>query len=199
MRNLVIGFIIGFLLGGLGMYFIMKGEIKEIEVPIKIEVPVPVIEKQFDTIKLPAEIIKLPGETIIDSTYFTKYQELKTQMEKDSVFKDAITIREYRPFVEDDTIRIDIYSKVRGTLLENQISYKTKPYNISLDTTVTVQVPQKGAFYVGGSILYPYRESELKPSLKGAINHLNKKHNKIYNLQIDPLNETIEVGITFRF
>lgn len=188
-----------FLLGciiGLGIYFILPKETETIEVPVQIEVPVPIVEKEFDTIFLPKPINNKP---IIDSIYYKEYLKLKDSIKKDSVFKDAIKIREYRPIVEDDTIRIEVYNKVRGTLLESQISYKTKPYKLKVDTILNIPVPKKPELYLGGGVILPTDPNVKKsPSIEVGGILVNKKHNKSYNITYDPVNKVVTGGIYFR-
>jgi hypothetical protein len=188
---------IGVLIGFISSYFIFKETKEYINVPIKIEVPVPVIEEKFDTIYLPSKIKN--NKPIIDSTYYKKYINLKTSIEKDSAYKEAITINEYRPTFEDKNIKIDVYSKVRGELLENQISYKTKPRNIIVDTIIKIPVPKKSELYVGGEVVLPTNPIIAKtPSIIIGGAFVNKNHNKIYTGGYDFINKSAKVGILFR-
>ena len=145
----------------IAIILILRGcdkEVKTIKIPVIIEVEVPVIEKQFDTIYKPVPY-KIKGDTkiVIDSIYYDKYIAIKDSVTKDSIFKDAITIREYKEKVEDDTITIDIYMKTRGLLLDYQVGYKTKPRKILLDTTILVKISNryKTKIGVGGGVLFP--------------------------------------------
>jgi len=168
-----------------------------IEVPIKIEVPIPIIEKEFDTIYLPEPI---KGDIIIDSTYYKEYLKLKDSVARDSSYKEAISIREYRPFVEDDSIRIDIYSKVRGTLLESQVTYKTKPRNISLDTTIKIKVPKKAELYYGAQLTSPTDLLYIKNiGIGPSASFINKKHTKLYSGSYDFINKNASFKIELRF
>ena len=199
MKNQIGNYLIVFSIGVISMFLLMKSCEQEpdiVEVPVHIEVPVPSIEKEFDTIKLPPQIIK---EKEIDSVYYKEYLKLKDSIARDSAYRDAITIREYKPYVEDDTIRIDIYAKVRGSLLESQISYKTKPYTIPVDTIISVPIPKYSEFYGGIETFIPYGDSELKAAIIPSIDYINKKHTLLYNLGVDPFNKGVKGGIKFRF
>ena len=167
-----------------------------IEVPIIIEVPIPVVEVEFDTIKDPYPIY-VPGKTRIDSTYYEKYITLKDSIARDSLFKDAITIREYREIFEDDTIKIDVYSNVQGFLKKQQVSYKTKPRNIKLDTTITVNSKYQPQIGIGMEIGFPTDMSigegvVLKPKV------LLDTKKMIYELSWDT-EKRVWAGVGFKF
>lgn len=196
-KSTLIKFGLGFLIGLTIMFFIMKKEQTEVEVPIYIEVPVPVIQKEFDTIKLPIEIA---GEKVIDSIYYKEYLQLKDSISKNNAYKEAITIREYNTPFEDDTIKIDTYNKVRGTLLETQVSYKTKPRTINLDTTLKVKIPTQTKFYIGGEVVLPTKPEfqNYSPSIAPGIIMKNKKETKLYKISYDPINKQFKAGIFFK-
>jgi len=170
-------------------------EIEIVEVPVVIEVPVPSVEVEFDTIKMLTPIY-IKGEKEIDSTYYQKYITLKDSVQKNSMFKDAITIREYRERIEDDTIVIDLYTKVQGYMKEYQVGYKTKPRKITLDTVIKVPVPKKSQIFVGGEIGYPYSSTETDIQAKINLYWKNKK-NILYNVGIDS-KKRIWVGMAFK-
>lgn len=167
-----------------------------VKVPVKIEVPIPVVEVEFDTIKNPYPVY-LPGKVKIDSTYYKMYVSLKDSVARDSLFKDAITIREYRERQEDDTIVIDVYSKVQGFLKEQQVSYKTKPRKISLDTVLEVKTKYQPKFGVGMELGAPitkefYQNIVFKPKVV-----LDTK-NMIYEGSFDT-EKRAWLGIVFKF
>jgi len=107
-KSSIIKYIVTFAIGMLLMYFLTKGEDEIVEVPVKIDVPIPVVEVQHDTVFMPAETIQLPGEVKIDTEYYEKWKTLKDSVSRDSLYKDAITIREYNTKFEDDTLTIDV-------------------------------------------------------------------------------------------
>lgn len=185
---IIIGF--GFML----LYF-FNPKIEEIEVPIKIEVPVPVIENQFDTIKDPYPVyIK---ETKIDSLYYNKYTSLKSKQEKDSLFKESIKLNEYNVKFENDTVIINVFSKVRGKLLEQTSKIKTKPYTIPLDTVLKIKVPTKAKLFYGGGVRIPLNNPfNILPNPYGGI-YLKTKSDNIISLELDSQN--ISVGYAWKF
>lgn len=159
-----------------------------VEVPVKIEVPVPVIQKEFDTIYEPKPIYK-KGKNIvtIDSAYYNKYINLKDSISKNNLYKEAITIREYDNKFEDEFIIINTYSKTRGTLLEITSNYKTKPRNIILDTVINVPIPTKAKVFIGvgtGINIPAFDNNTIQPVFKGGL-HLLTKKDRLISLEID--------------
>lgn len=186
------------------MYF-FKPKIKEVKIPIRIEVPVPVIENDFDTVKDPIPIPPKKDKNNkpiiqIDSTYYDKYIKLKDSVERDSMFKKAIEINTYKEKVEDDSITINLTMKVRGKLLEYQAGYKTKPRTILLDTTVTVPIPKYNEFYGGFSLGLPLTKQPLDgvtPIFK-IDSYLKTKNDNIWSLSFDSRNY-IFIGHAWKF
>lgn len=181
------------------MYF-AHPNIKEVKVPVTVEVPVPVIEQHFDTIYKPKPIYILKSVSALDSTYYNKYTELKDSIQKDSLFKDAITIREYKTKFEDDTLTIDVYSKVRGTLLENQASYKTKPRTIKHDTTIYVPVPTRAQLYGGFELTMPtanYQTLGNQPQIEAKL-HLKTKKDRLWSVGINNQKQ-VSIGYAWKF
>lgn len=138
MKNNILGFVVAVLVGMAIMFFIKKPQIKEVKVPFRVEVEVPVIEKVFDTVFEPQEIIKkvvVKNEKLIE-----EYKKANDSL-KEALFNSAVTVREYREVFEDSTITITVGAKVTGTLNSLVAEYKTKPRIIVVDTTLTVDVP----------------------------------------------------------
>lgn len=194
-------YLIGVGIGLIAMFLILKScenDPEVIKVPVKIEVPVPVIEKEFDTIEKPVPIY-VDGPTVIDSTFYKEYKELKDQRKKDSLFREAITIKEYRETIEDDTIKIDLYAKVRGDLLKYQLGYETKPYTIPLDTTLKVAIPKKAEFY-GGPLINVSPDNDRVDTGAGAqLLLVNKRHTAAYNVGYDFINKQATFGALIKF
>jgi hypothetical protein len=177
-----IGLVIGLIF--ILMYF-FDPKTEEVEVPFKIEVPVPVIEKEFDTIYKPEPYIV--EKKVIDSVYYKKYIALKNQREKDSLFKEVIKINEYNTTFENDTVTVSIYSKTRGKLLEQNAKFKTKPYTLPLDTVLKFKIPTQNKFFYGVSVGMPVLNKldiNVDPILKGDL-YWKTKGDVLINLSID--------------
>ena len=162
-----------------------------IEVPINIEVPVPVVEHHFDTIKEPYPVYIT--DQIIDSTYYALYVKIKDSIKNDSIFKDAITIREYNEIFDDTIQTINIYSKVQGFLKAQTSSYKTKPRTIQLDTVLSLPIPYKVRF--GSGIEFGYLKDN---PLLTKVNLEFDTRKVIYKTGVDT-DKRIWGGITVKF
>lgn len=102
------------------------------EIPDPVVITIPAVQGTIDTTTVnepPVEIIYLDGDTeyLIDSTYYYKYLEAQSEKEKLELYIQSIQVNEYNnTIIDNDTIRIDIYSKTRGTLISLAGSYKIK-------------------------------------------------------------------------
>jgi hypothetical protein len=193
----LISFGIGVLVGIAILYFTQKPEVEIVEVPVEIEVKVPEIIKETDTVYYPKPVF-IEGEQVIDTTLYAEYNKLKDQVKKDSLFKAAITIKEYKEVVEDDTIKIDLYAKVRGDLLNYQLGYNIKPRVFKLDTILSIPVPKKMELYYGVDSYIPAPNSLQKAAIIPSAMMINKKHTKAYQIGYDPFNKAFKGGIFIR-
>ena len=177
---------IGAVIGVILMFFMQKPTIVKVPYEVKIEVPVPVIEKEFDTIYRPYPVY-VKGEVKIDSLYYEKWSILSDSIAKDKAYKEAITINEYNTKFEDDILVINIYSKTRGTLLEVKSDYITKPRTIPLDTTLYIDIPKYNEFYGGFELGLPVINMstlDIQPILKGNL-YLKTKKDNLWSLSFD--------------
>lgn len=199
-KSSILKFIGGALVGGLIMYFLLKEETQVVDVPVSIDVTTPEIVKQTDTVYLPKPVYEfIEGESIIDSTYYDKYTQLKDSLAKEELFKEAIAIKTYKEVIEDDTLKIDLYAKTRGTLLEYQVDYKIKPFTFTVDTTLSIPVPKKTKFFFGGEVGLPANNViDMKPTIKPGVLMVNKKDSRVYKLGYDFVNKSFEGGIFIR-
>lgn len=193
-----IKYFIPFLCGAIIMYFLKGKEIIEVEVPVRVEVKVPVIKKEFDTVYKPYPIYNVVRE--IDSTIYKKYMRELDSIKRDEIFKGVVSIKEYNEKVENDTLTLSLFARVRGDLLSYRLGVETKPYTIPLDTVIRVKVPQYSEFYGGASLVMPHGENNvLSPSLVPEVLYINKKHTFGYKLGHDFINEYTTFGIYKKF
>ena len=156
MKNYIIGILsIAVIILGLLFFLERKKKSEVVEVPVKIEVPVPVYVGDTIIQKSKPVVIKQ-----IDTFFYNKYQELKDSVKKDSIVKDALTIREYKEQLDDENVTINVTSNVTGRLNTQKIEYKTKEKTVMIDTTLQVQTPYKNNFgarvevgFLSGSII----------------------------------------------
>ncbi len=195
-KTSIITFIIGLLLGCIVAYFWKKNDKEIINVPFKVEVKVPKIEKDFDTLYFPKPEYSI--KKVIDSIYYKQYISLIDSLDKNELFKDAITIREYKQVFEDDSVKIDSYIKTRGTLLSSQVSYLVKQRVILVDTVIPLTVPRKAKLYVGGYIYPSIKNNPLESlGIGPSVMLLNRKQTKSFNIGYDAVNKSISAGLLF--
>ena len=175
MKNNILGFVVAVLVGMAIMFFIKKPQIKEVKVPFRVEVEVPVIEKVFDTVFEPQEIIK--SVVVKNDKLIEEYKKANDSL-KEALFNSAVTVREYREVFEDSTITITVGVKVTGTLNSLVAEYKTKPRIIVVDTTLTVDVPDYSrSVVVYGEVGMPtMQNTQAPPVLKVGFDISNKKN-----------------------
>jgi hypothetical protein len=150
-----------------------QGEKEIIKVPVRIEVPIPAIEGKTDTIYVPKPIlVEVPKET---DTHLEAYLATKDSLERLRLYLDAITVREYRNEFEDDTIKIDTWSRVRGELLAQSNEYFIKPRTIAFDTVIDVAVPRFNELFLYGGGKYSFIDKSMGFELKLILK--NKKNN----------------------
>jgi len=98
------------------------------------------IVKQFDTVtvfkQLPSKRVytyitktdTIQTENPLNQRYFDKWKAAEGRFEqRDSLYFDAITEREYNTPFEDSLVKIDVYSKVQGNMLAQSPKYTLKP------------------------------------------------------------------------
>lgn len=161
-------------------YFLFQPkDIKTVEVPIVIEVPVPGKISTFPPIELPKPKIAKPRpdlkNTFVNSDSITK----------DSLYNDAITERSYDLEFKDSIQSIKTKTTVLGKMLSQSLEYEIYPSVVKLDTVVTIDVPVKTNFY--GHLEIGSQLNELKPVLKANI-IIKSKKNKLYSIGYDTNN-----------
>lgn len=115
--------------------------VKTIQVPIRIEVPIPVVEKHYDTIFKPS-----PIKEVVDSNYYKLYVSLLDSIKRDSLVKDVMTVREYNQVYDDSVQTINVFTEVLGRLNKQHLTYKTKERSVAVDTIIPIQIPYRNRF-----------------------------------------------------
>lgn len=125
----------------------------------------------------------IPKSPTINKELLTAYRALKDSVEKEEVYIDAITEREYKETYEDSVVKIDVYTKVRGKLLKQAPSYVVKPFTAKYIDTTTIKLYEPTInFYGGVEAGFPMQEGDAKA--KGTFYFQNKKQN-IISLGVD--------------
>lgn len=197
-KSNIIYFLAGLLIGSVATFYIFKKEIKEVKVPIEIEVKVPEIKVEKDTVFLPKPV-NVPGKKEIDSVFYKEYIKLKDSIKRDKLFKDAIEINIYNEVIEDDTLRIDLNMKTRGKLLSYQTNYKIFERKYSIDTTLTVAITKQAKLYGGVKLSLPGEQSSSNESIYPSLLFIPRNDKNAYNLSYDFINKNLEIGYYLRF
>lgn len=160
-------------------------EIKE--VPVTVYVKVPIIQREFDTIENPYPV----KVVVTDSFYYKEYLILKDSLQRDSLARDALAVREYNNSFEDTVQTIDVFSRVRGHLLDVQASYVTKPFTVRHDTVIPVKIPRKH-FALGLSSSIPATPESSNLSVWPEMEIMGKKANT--TIGYDFFNKDVKIG-----
>jgi len=158
------------------------------------------IVKQYDTIYFPEPIKTIEKKYVyvtktdtierenpLNLYYFRKWKErVESRKVDDSLFFDAITEREYNQVFEDSASKIEIYSKVQGTLLSQSPKLTIKPQ--------TVKVPYRRFTVLSGFELS--NTSKLDEFAAKATIGVQNKSGMIYRAGYDT-NKNISVGLDF--
>lgn len=195
MKNNIIGFVVAVLIGMAIMFFIRKPQIKEVKVPFKVEVKVPVIERVFDTVYPKAKVVKE-----VDTSLVEQYKKANDSLKK-ALFESSVTVREYKEVFEDSTITITVGANVTGTLNSLIAEYKTKPRVVVIDTTLTVDVPYYSrSISVYGELGMPTIQGiEAPPVFKVGFD-ISNKNNWVWGGSYDTEKRAwIKLGKKFNF
>ena len=168
-------FLVGLVVGSVITFFLTRRIVKEIKVPFKVEVKVPVIEKEFDTVYLPKPIYK--PIVVVDTDLVNKYKKANDSLKKE-LFEKAVTVRDYKEVFEDDIQTITVDINVTGKLNSVFAKYVTKPRTIIIDTLLTVDVPDYSRpISVYGEVGMPTKNyTQATPVLKAGFDISNKKN-----------------------
>lgn len=144
-------------------------------------IKVPEIKHSFDTIT----ILKPFKQTITDSTYKLAYLNAKDSLARLNLYLDAITAKEYNENFTDSIQSIDVYSKTRGNLIAQTVSYKLFEREIKTKDTIVLPLPRR-TIHLGF-------ETSTKLDLKANLFYTDRKKT-IYSVGINP-EKTVFIGI----
>lgn len=157
MKSNLTKYVVVFLIGMGLMFFLKQCNTEIVEVPVTVEVEVPVVEKEFDTIYEPQPIPYLVKE--IDTALVEQYKKANDSL-KEKLFEQAVEVKQYKEVFEDSIQTITVDAEVTGELNWLKTSYETKPRTIKVDTVIPVKVPRTDRFFM------PYAEAGLPTNLE---------------------------------
>ena len=144
-------------------------------------IKVPEIKHSFDTIT----ILKPFKDTVIDSTYKLAYLNAKDSITRLKLYLDAITVKEYNENFTDSMQSIDVYSKTRGNLIAQMVSYKLFEREIKTKDTIILPLARR--------TLHLGFETSTNLDLKANLFYTDRKKT-IYSIGINP-EKTVFIGI----
>lgn len=109
----------------------------------------------IDTVKVIKEVpiyIEGEGHVVVDSLYKKEYEQAikdNNALKAKNLFLESIQIKEYNEIaIDNDTIKIDLYAKTRGSLLAYKIDYDIKNQSFTY-TPEVVRVRPKVTLLLG--------------------------------------------------
>lgn len=144
----------------------------------------------IEKIKLKTIVVK-DGTVVVNKDKYNDYLKENDTVKKKEQFIDAITIRDYNTkVIDNDTISVEVYSKVQGDLIATSAKVKVKQQEIK--ERVITQRPRL-SILVGAEV--GYQNFEFNPLIKTGI---QTKSGNIYTASID-LNKNVYVGFSKTF
>jgi hypothetical protein len=131
------------------------------------------------------------GVVVVNKDKYNEYIKEKDTVKKKELFIETITVREYNTnVINNDTVKVDVYSKVQGVLISTNATVTVKPREIQ--ERIITQRPRL-SLIVGAEV--GYRSFEFNPLIKTGI---QTKSGNIYTASID-LNKNVYVGFSKTF
>lgn len=193
----IILFVSGMIVGFFISYFIFKGEVNIVKVPIEIEVPVPGVKDSF-----PYEVPVLkpyPIENPINKELTAELAKAKSELDSLNIIKDFIKPKFYTKTFEDEVQKIKVDMIASGSVDNVKVDYNIFPKIIIVDTVIDVEIPKKAELYIGGGLILPTDFTIVKsPSVAPGILLVNKKHTKTFTANYDFVNKVAIGSIYFR-
>jgi hypothetical protein len=144
----------------------------------------------IEKIKLKTIVVK-DGTVVVNKEKYNDYIKEKDTVKKKDQFVNSITIRDYNTkVIDNDTVSVEVYSKVQGELIAVNAKVKVKQQEIK--ERIITQRP-KLSILVGAEV--GYQNFEFNPLIKTGI---QTKSGNIYTASID-LNKNVYVGFSKTF
>lgn len=143
-----------------------------------IEIPIPAKEGEIriDSVSYP---VKVEVENPLNKKLLEEFTKTKDSLKQLQLYVDAITNRTYKEVFEDSIQTVEVTTDVQGKLLDQKIVYHIKPYTITEEVTIPIEVKNKFKVFAGAEIGLPFSEDDinLTPVVKGNILFKNSKDN----------------------
>lgn len=144
---------------------------------IRITKTIPGIQGKSDTLYKDSIIyVDKLVPTATNDTLLMKY--LQDSINRLNMYIEAITIRTYNQKFTDSVQEVSVYSKTRGELIEQQISYNIFPKTITFDTIIPMPTNNRSYFTSAG---IRFGQGNTAAIIQGG--YINKK-NRVMTLGI---------------
>lgn len=193
--------LIAFIVGMIVSYFVFSGRSEEMKIVIPSQENTktifnPIPERIYDTIYYDSiervKVLKVVRvENPVNKELLLKYEQAvkdNDSLRMIALFKEAVTERIYKEFLEDSVQVIQVESSVIGILKSQVISYKTKERIIKLQSEKL-----KPSVFLGG---FAYGLAE-DPVFGIGANLLNRKKNKLLSIGYDT-KKRVHLGFTVK-
>lgn len=157
---------------GIIIFLVKCGDKEAKSFPIQISFTTPEIKGSSDTIY--EDSLIYISKTIPDTSNKYLLAYLADSINRLNLFIEAITERVYTESYKDTNQEVIVYSKTRGSLIEQSISYTMFPKTYTIDTIIEVSCPKKNELYLSGGIGYDLGLN--KYSFQSQLSLINKKN-----------------------
>lgn len=131
-------------------------------------------------------IIKYKDTTIfipqVNQELLDKYIALENENDSNKkelirlkMYSDAVSIKEYNTPFEDKNIKLNVYSKIQGQLLEQKPEYTIKSQDLTIPVTIPKPKEKVFSMNVGAGITTTKQLDKIDPSVH--LDLINKKGN----------------------
>lgn len=180
LRDIIIT-VAGLILVGLAVFLMQRPkETITHEIPVVIDFTTPEVLKAHDTVYIDSIVYKdrvIYKEHSYNKELKKQYMAAKDSIAKLNLYLEAITEREYKITYPDSIQNITVFTRARGELLKQQVSYEVFPKTHYIDTTVSVV--QKPRIKVWGRVALgvPLYNPEYNKPVLGEIGLIIKNRN----------------------
>jgi len=131
------------------------------------------------------------GTVVVNKNKYDEYVKTKDTIKKKEILIESLTVREYNTnVVDNDSVKVNVYSKVQGLLLSTNTSVTVKEKKIK--ERVITQMPRL-SLIVGAEV--GYKNFQFNPLIKTGI---QTKSGNIYTASVD-LDKNVYVGFSKTF
>lgn len=160
MKNLLIGFIIGVILGSIITYQLKKCDTKPVTKTITVEVEIPAVKDSF-----PYEVpvpYPVPTPNPINAELKAQLDSAKTALDSLRTYKLFAVKRNYKETFKDENLSITVDAETTGTLDILGVKYEIEAKTIKVDKEVIFDIPDNRSLTIyleGGLPLKQYSEA----------------------------------------